>query len=110
VIQELRVYWAGWRSVQMGDGRARYELPQGESPSDPLRRLLLLNRSMKLVTADEKKEVIAEFHRAHYITKRKKARIEVQPAGMGMLDYIVLTFVFAEEKRRERERRSRSGG
>ncbi|KAF9793509.1 hypothetical protein BJ322DRAFT_1035109 [Thelephora terrestris] len=64
----------------------------------------------KLVTADEKKEVIAEFHRAHYITKRKKARIEVQLAGMGMLDYIVLTFVFAEEKRRERERRTRSGG
>jgi hypothetical protein len=58
---------------------------------------------MKLVTADEKKTVIAEFHPAHYLVKRQKARLEVQPAGMGMLDYVVLTFVFAENKRRERE-------
>ena len=47
--------------------------------------------------------MIAEFHRAHHITKKRKARLEVQPAGMRMLDYIVLTFVFAEHKRRERE-------
>jgi len=65
---------------------------------------------MKLVTADEKQEVIAEFHRAHHITKKQKARLEVQPAGMDMLDYIVLTFVFAENKRRERERSSSAGG
>ncbi|KAF9644778.1 hypothetical protein BDM02DRAFT_843365 [Thelephora ganbajun] len=64
----------------------------------------------KLVTTDEKKTVIAEFHRAHYFMKRRKARLEVQPAGMHMLDYIVLTFVFAEDKRRERERRANSSG
>ena len=58
---------------------------------------------MKLVTTDEKKTEIAKFHRAHYITKRQKPRLEVQPAGMDMLDYIVLTFVLAEQKRRERE-------
>ena len=69
-----------------------------------------LNRGMKLVTTDEKKTVIAEFHRAHYFTKKRKARLEVQPAGVAMLDYIVLTFVFAENKRRERERRAKSGG
>jgi hypothetical protein len=63
----------------------------------------------KLVTTDEKKTVIAEFHRAHHFTKREKPRLEVQPAGMNMLDYIILTFVFAENKRRDRERRAKSG-
>ena len=71
---------------------------------------LMLNHDIKLVTVDENKTVIAEFHRAHYLTKKQKARLEVHPAGMGMLDYIVLTFVFAEDKRRERERRARSSG
>jgi len=58
---------------------------------------------MKLVTNDEKKTVIAEFHRAHYFTRKEKAKLEVQPAGMAMLDYIILTLVYVENKRRERE-------
>jgi len=58
---------------------------------------------MKLVTTDEKKTVIAEFHRAHYFTRKEKAKLEVQPAGMVMLDHIVLTWMYAENKRRERE-------
>lgn len=70
----------------------------------------VLNRATQLVTADEKKQVIAEFHRAHYITKRQKPRLEVQPAGMDMLDYIVLTFVIVENKRRERESTTYGGG
>ena len=64
---------------------------------------------MKLVTTDEKKTVIAEFHRARYFVKKQKARLEVKPAGMEMLDYIILTFVFAESKRRERETRAKCG-
>ena len=56
-----------------------------------------------MVTTDEKKTVIAEFHRAHHIIKKRRARLEIQPAGMHMLDYIVLTFVSVEHKRRERE-------
>ena len=67
-----------------------------------------LNHGMKLVTTDGKKTVIAKFHRAHYFTKKQKARLEVQPAGVDMLDYIVLTWVFAEDKRKERERRAKS--
>jgi len=55
-----------------------------------------------LVTVDEK-TVVAEFHRAHNIRKKKKARLEIQPTGMGMLDHIVLTFVFVEDRRRQRE-------
>jgi len=64
---------------------------------------VLSNCITKLVTTDEKKTVIAEFHRAHHIFKKRKARLEVQPAGMHMLDYIILTFVIVERKRRERE-------
>lgn len=67
------------------------------------------HHDIKLVTADEKKTVIAEFHRAHHIIRKRKARIEVQPAGMHMLDYIVLTFVFVERKRREREEVAANG-
>jgi len=61
----------------------------------------------RLVTADEK-TVIAEFHRPNYFTNKQKARIDVQPAGMGMLDHIVLTFVFVDQARREREAGARS--
>ena len=92
----------------MGIGRIRHELPQGKSIFDFL-RYSTLKLGAKLVTADENK-VVAEFHRAHYITRRQKARLEVQPAGMDMLDHIVLTFVFAEDKRRERERRTTYSG
>jgi len=69
-----------------------------------------LNHGMKLVTTDEKKTVIAEFHRAHHFTRKEKAKLDVQPAGMAMLDYIILTWVFAENKRRERETRAKSSG
>ena len=61
---------------------------------------LMLNYGTKLVTTDEKKAVIAKFHRAHHVTKKQKARLEVQPAGTDMLDYIVLTLVFVEDERR----------
>ena len=67
-----------------------------------------LNHGMKLVTTDGKKTVIARFHRAHYFIKKQKARLEIHPAGVDMLDYIVLTWVFAEYKRKERERRAKS--
>ena len=90
----------------MGVGCNGNELPKGEF--SPLPISSALNYGIKLVTADEKKTVIAEFHRPHYFTKKQKARLEVQPAGMGMLDYIVLTFVFAEHKRKEREARAKS--
>ncbi|KAF9649443.1 hypothetical protein BDM02DRAFT_3128398 [Thelephora ganbajun] len=67
-----------------------------------------LPKGMKLVTADEEKTVVAEFHRPRYFINKQKARLDVQPAGMNMLDYIVLTFVFAEQSRREREAAAKS--
>ena len=68
-----------------------------------------LNRTFQLVTTDENKTVIAQFHRALHFPKKQRARLEVQPEGMNMLDYIVLTFVFVEDERREREKRARGG-
>jgi len=66
-------------------------------------------RFPKLVAMDEKKTVLATFHRSRgHRKKKQKARLEIEPAGMEMLDYIVLTFVFAEQKRRERAARRSS--
>jgi len=62
-----------------------------------------LNHGIKLVTTDGKKTVIAKYHRAHYFTRREKAKLDVQPEGMAMLDYIILTWMYVENKRRERE-------
>lgn len=62
----------------------------------------VLNDEVKLVTADEKKTVIAEFRHAQHFINRQKAKLEVQPAGIDMLDYVILTFVIVEQTRRER--------
>ena len=59
------------------------------------------------MTMDEK-SVIAEFHRPHFFKNKQRARLEVQPAGMSMLDYIILTFVIVDQTRREREARARN--
>ena len=91
----------------MGIGCNGNELPQGESSASSITSAL--THDTKLVTTDDKKTVIAEFHRAHHFTKKQKARLEVQAAGMDMLDYIVLTFVFVENKRRARETRLKTG-
>lgn len=56
----------------------------------------------RLVTTDEK-TVIAEFHQPNYVTKRQKPRLQVHPEGMHMLDHIVLTFVYVEHQRGQRE-------
>ena len=66
-----------------------------------------LNRA-KLVTSDEKKAVIAQFHHPHYFINKQKAKLEVQAAGMDMLDYIIVTFVFVEQPRKEREAAAKS--
>jgi MarR-like DNA-binding transcriptional regulator SgrR of sgrS sRNA len=95
----------------MGNGHNGDGLSQGEVVSHfTTSSELTLNHGIKSVTADEKKTVIAELHQANRILKKRKARIEVQPTGMEMLDHIVLTFVYAEYKRRKRVSRARSSG
>ena len=68
------------------------ELPQGEFVLHLVGILhaAALNQSMKLVTVDEKKTVIAGLHRAHHFKNKQKARIEVHQAGMDILDYIIV--------------------
>ena len=90
----------------MGVGRNGDKLSQGELVSaSPVSSTL--NRGVELVTTDENKTVIAEFHCAQ---RKQKARLVVQPAGVNMLDYIILTFIFADTKRREREAGLKSSG
>lgn len=60
----------------------------------------VLNHGLQLVIADEKETEIAKFYRAGCFSKRK-ARLEVRPAGMGMLDHIIFTFIYVEQRRRE---------
>ena len=69
-----------------------------------------LTHGLKLVTTDGKKTEIARFYRPKCFPKKQKARLEVHPAGMEMLDFVVLTFVIAETKRRARESLAKSGG
>lgn len=91
----------------MGDGFDGNGLSQGALSLIPSKALgvdVVPDCGVKLVTADERKTVIAEFHRAHHFTKKRRARLEVQPAGTHMLDYIVLTFVFVENMRKERNK------
>jgi len=44
--------------------------------------------------------LIAQFHEAS-LFKKEKSYLEVTPAGMGMLDQIVVTFIPVEVRRRE---------
>ena len=55
------------------------------------------------MTKNRKKKVIAEVHRAHRVFKRSKVHLEVAPAGLTMLDQIVVSLVYVEKKRRERK-------
>jgi len=76
----------------MGDVRKWGELPQGEFVLhlSSIPDAAALNQGMKLVTADEKKTVVAELHRAHHFKNKQKARLEVHQAGMDILDYIIV--------------------
>jgi hypothetical protein len=91
-----------WALGAVGLHHPKVSLP----PASPVSSML--NRDMELVTTDEKQTVIAEFHPGHHILNKQKARLEVQPAGMEMLDHIVLAFVMVETKRRERRTRAKS--
>lgn len=89
----------------MGDGFDGDELSQGMLPLIPSEpsSLTLPDCGVKLVTADDRKIVIAEYSSEHHFTKKRTARLEVQQSGMHMLDYIILTFIFVEYQRKVRK-------
>ena len=86
-----------WAMGAMGRKIPRVSLPSNSLVSSTP------NSEIKLVTTDESKTIIAEYRPGRFWIG-KKARLVVQPAGMAMLDYIILTFVFVEYTRREREK------
>jgi len=59
--------------------------------------------SPKLLLDDGSKTVIAQFHSRPALT-RKKPHLEVTPTGMEILDYVILTWIFAEHTRRNRDK------
>jgi len=56
----------------------------------------------KLVTKDRKKRMVAKLHEARHFFRRRRAYLEVAPAGLTMLDQIVVSFVYVEKTRREK--------
>ncbi|KIY64560.1 hypothetical protein CYLTODRAFT_358225 [Cylindrobasidium torrendii FP15055 ss-10] len=55
----------------------------------------------QLITYDEKREVVAQFHRQQFGIFHKKcpARLEVTPEGEEILDIVLVTFIFIEKIR-----------
>jgi uncharacterized membrane protein YgcG len=62
------------------------------------------------VTNNRKKRVVAELHKAHRVFRRRKAFLEIAPAGLAMLDQIVVSLVYVESKRREKGDSGDGGG
>lgn len=54
----------------------------------------------QLTADDPDKTLIAEFHGCKPF-KKMKPYLEVTPAGMDMLDHVVVTFIPVEVRRRE---------
>lgn len=65
-----------------------------------LKRARLTKRDPQLVIDDPSNTLIAQFHGGS-LFKKEKAYLEVTPAGMGMLDHIVVTFIPVEVRRRD---------
>jgi hypothetical protein len=61
----------------------------------------------QLYTNDEAQTHVAKFHQQDIISitpKAKAATLEIYPAGEHMVDLIVVTLVYIEKLRRDRER------
>ena len=59
------------------------------------------------MTNNRKKQLIAELHDVvHRLLHRREAVLEVAPAGLAVLDLIVVSLVYVECERRRRD----SGG
>ncbi|TFK34265.1 hypothetical protein BDQ12DRAFT_613813, partial [Crucibulum laeve] len=69
-------------------------------------------RVPELVVNDGTKTPVARFHRQRLgiLSKARPASLEIFPAGEHIADVIVVTFVYIEKLRKDRERASRSNG
>lgn len=64
--------------------------------------LLTNGAHSQLVTKNRKKELVAELHKAHRFIRRRKGYLAIAPAGLTMLDQIVVSLVYVEKTRREK--------
>ena len=70
-------------------------------PRPPLRNFThSAKHQSQLVIDNPDKTLIAQFHEAS-LFKRNKSYLEVTPAGMDMLDHIIVTFIPVEVRRRD---------
>jgi hypothetical protein len=70
----------------------------------------LAQQIWQLFLNDSSKTPIAKFHRQHAGSKDKEpvqASLEIFEEGLHMVDLIVVTFVYIEKMRKDRERGSR---
>ena len=55
------------------------------------------------MTNNRKKKLVAGLHKARHFVRRRRAYLEIAPAGLTMLDQIVVSLVYVEKKRREKQ-------
>ena len=82
-----------------------FPVPKGklmQTTISPLsKRAHFAKREPQLFTNDSSKTLIAQYHGANMF-KKGKGYLEVTPAGMGMLDNIVVTFIPVDMRRRKK--------
>lgn len=76
---------------------------------------LLMTAIYQLASNDKSATPVANFHRASrgILGPKQHAYLEIHPEGEGMVEEIVISFVYAEKLRRDKERaakRSNGGG
>ncbi|KAJ7582043.1 hypothetical protein C8J56DRAFT_793156, partial [Mycena floridula] len=97
-----------FRKVKFGwYGRHRaFTAPDGKNY-----RWILGARVPTLVTDDKSETLIATFHRKRWLFGKRQAYLEIFPEGMHLADVILVTFIYIEKIRRDKERAaSRNGG
>ncbi|KAJ7576119.1 hypothetical protein C8J56DRAFT_1117496 [Mycena floridula] len=63
-----------------------------------------------LVTDDKAQTPIATFHRRRWLFGKRKAYLEIFPEGMHFVNVILVTFVYIEKLRRDKERAAKRHG
>jgi len=58
--------------------------------------------------SSKKPEVVAQFHRYKYIFNKKQAELEVEDSVKNILDWVVITWIFIERRRRDMEHKTLS--
>ncbi|EAU80774.1 hypothetical protein CC1G_04884 [Coprinopsis cinerea okayama7 len=73
-------------------------------------RWLLRNSKPELVLNDDERTLVAKYHQKHHgvVQDPRPASLEILPPGEHMVDLIIVTLVYIELLRRNRERAAKS--